>query len=324
VIRFAALALALGGCSLLVSVDGLTGGTRDGGTMDQTTPGVEAGADVAMCTPSNTDNLNCGRCGHSCLGASCAAGKCEPIRLATNQAHPLGIFVAPDGSRNDKYVFWVNQMPPASLRRADKADGMHALSLDSPGDLGMDPYDLVADDNNVYWTEFSSSQVYMKGILSGSKAVLWSPGGKAGFMSIEGGFIYATGLQGATGIITNNKQAIYSGNYTVSGLSAHNGVIYWIEQELKTIVAGDPQGMKPPATWVTPTGPNPMGLAVDDDYFYWTEDGVRLQRRARGGGNTETLYTASQPFGDSDLAVDSVSVFWTDSQNGQVMRMAKP
>jgi hypothetical protein len=323
VARLALLALALGGCSLLVSVDGLTGGARDGGGGGGDGPPGQDAGDGASCKSGPTDNLNCGRCGHSCLGASCTGGKCEPFKIATNQDHPLGVFVAPDGSQNAQYVFWVNQMPHPSLRRADKTTGGGQTSLENPGDLGVDPYDLVADDNFIYWTEFSQSQIYKKSIVAGSKQGLWSPGGKAGFMAIDGSVLYATGLQGSLGIVANG-QALYSGTYTVGGLAVNRNIVYWIEQEPRLIVSGLNQGGASPTTWAM-TDVKPMGLAVDDDYLYWTENGVRIQRLSlKNVGTAETIYTASQPFGDTDLTVDGVSIFWTESQNGLVLRLAKP
>ena len=34
------------------------------------------------CTSTQTDPLNCGTCGHSCLGGTCSAGMCQPITIA--------------------------------------------------------------------------------------------------------------------------------------------------------------------------------------------------------------------------------------------------
>jgi hypothetical protein len=334
VTRLAALALVLGGCSLLVSVDGLTGGSApaaDGGGIDQTA-GPDAAIDArapdgGACTASfDTDAENCGRCGHSCLGASCSGGRCEPFRVATGQDHPLGIFVAPEGSRNAGYVFWVNQSPHASLRRALK-NGQNQVPLDDPSDALQSPVDIVADDNNIYWTEspVNASGVFKKAISAGMKQPYSSVGsGRAGFLAIDGSTLYASSFSAPTGFILSD-QNLYSGPYTVGGLAVQANVIYWIQQEPQVIVSGGKQGGNPSDTtmWAR-TDVKPMGLAVDDGYIYWTENGSRIQRLSKTAGGAETIYTASQPFGDTDLAVDNDSLFWTENQNGLVLRLAKP
>jgi len=46
--------------------------------------GVHGGAGgTTICTNTTTDALNCGSCGHSCLGGQCSAGACEPLLLGT-------------------------------------------------------------------------------------------------------------------------------------------------------------------------------------------------------------------------------------------------
>src|SRR5215472_1277771 len=66
----------------------------------------DAQEDAAPCPPGtdfNTDALNCGRCGHSCLGGACTAGACQPLVVSSNEANPY--IMAAD----DTGVYWANQ-----------------------------------------------------------------------------------------------------------------------------------------------------------------------------------------------------------------------
>jgi hypothetical protein len=77
---------AIGG---LGGVGGGLGGARGGlaGAAGQSVGGglgTQGGAGgTTSCTNTTTDALNCGSCGHSCLGAACTGGICQPLLLGT-------------------------------------------------------------------------------------------------------------------------------------------------------------------------------------------------------------------------------------------------
>ncbi len=64
-----------------------TGGGGHGGTGGSATGGTAGGAAGAgggtTCSNTTSDALNCGACGHSCLGGDCASGICQPLLLGT-------------------------------------------------------------------------------------------------------------------------------------------------------------------------------------------------------------------------------------------------
>jgi hypothetical protein len=67
-----------------------TGGTSGtGGTSSQAgaggtgTGGMGAAGGATTCTNTSTDALNCGTCGHSCLGGACTGAICQPLLLGT-------------------------------------------------------------------------------------------------------------------------------------------------------------------------------------------------------------------------------------------------
>jgi hypothetical protein len=70
-----------------------SGFTCSGGDCKCNSPKTTCGD---TCTDTQTDNKNCGQCGHDCLGSACTAGKCQPIEVASNIPVPpvgaMGIF----------------------------------------------------------------------------------------------------------------------------------------------------------------------------------------------------------------------------------------
>ena len=57
---------------------------REAGATDG--PPLEGG-DAGPCAADlSTSAEHCGRCNHSCLGGTCAAGKCQPVTLATRSS----------------------------------------------------------------------------------------------------------------------------------------------------------------------------------------------------------------------------------------------
>jgi hypothetical protein len=106
-----AATVALTGCNALLDVKdiyfdpnagapGTPDGSTDGATTSEgSTP--EGGTDSASCAADLTkDKLNCGRCGHSCLGGECTAGKCQGLELGAIADVPLFHVVA-----SDQHVF---------------------------------------------------------------------------------------------------------------------------------------------------------------------------------------------------------------------------
>ncbi len=69
--------------------------------------GAAGAGGAPTCSNTASDGMNCGRCGHSCLGGECAAGICQPFLLGTipdPNDYPAGTMV----SGGKVYVFAEN------------------------------------------------------------------------------------------------------------------------------------------------------------------------------------------------------------------------
>lgn len=285
--RLAAAALAaaaLAGCSFLVKTDDLVNG-------EPPRPGMDGGD---------------------------GGGPPGPVvTVASGQNRPLGIAVSAE------FVVWVNQ-DPASLRRAAK-DGTGQRSLEPPDLIQPDVFDIAADAEFVYWTEVSRNQVSRKPISGmGTRMRVFDGPGQVAFLAVEGAQFYVSNYV-VGGRIADARQSLYTESDVIGGLAVQGNFLFWARQNDRTIVSGGIAGGNPMSTSVVArTGGRPMGVAVDRDHIYWIEDGVRLQKLPRSGGTTPiTLHTAARPFGDSDVAVDDTAVYWTQQNDGLVMKVAK-
>jgi hypothetical protein len=301
------LGLLLCGCEWLVPLDGLAGGPRDGGT--------GCHGDLT------TDRLNCGACGHSCLGGECVKSRCQPVVIAEDQPGPLGIDVSPH------YVFWVNQAP-AGLVRAGK-DGGGRKALATPTDELEAPFDIAtdADELFVYWSELTKNQVFRKPMTGGARELVGKGGpGQAAFLAIEGGQVYVSDHRPGIGFITT-EQVLYQQDDTVAGLAVKDGILYWGAEASAKIMAGPAGGNAVATVAVDAIVGRLMGVAADQDNIYWIEDGQRIkQAPKRGGASPVTLYESPQAFGDSDIAADGTAVYWTEhgmGATGLVRKLAR-
>jgi hypothetical protein len=293
--------------------------------LDDLTGGGDAG--TAPCVDTTRDPRNCGTCGHSCRGGTCVQSLCQPITVATGQDGPLGIFVPPSSSDEGQFLFWVwqGQHSRPSLRRAFK-DGREQGGVEGEDPPAQLPFDLVAANGNVYWTE--GNFVYKRG-LNGAQKVLLGPAGagEGRFLAVDGSRLFIVGQQGGTGVIvtqgTAQSETVYNASFVAGGLAISGTTLFWIEQDKGWVVSGMASGVQN-GNKQAMTGPQASGLAVDDRYFYWTEDHTRLVRAPRDNPVVvETIYTSAEPFGDSDVGVDDEFVYWTEFANGLVRRLAK-
>ena len=65
-------------------------------------PSDGAGGDGACQASIATDPLNCGACGHDCLGGACEAGVCGPVAIVSGEPAPA--YIATDGTK----VYWTD------------------------------------------------------------------------------------------------------------------------------------------------------------------------------------------------------------------------
>jgi hypothetical protein len=124
------------------SLDG--GMMIDSGVSDASEAGADSGSPCAPNMDFSSDPLNCGACAKSCLGGTCASGKCGPVEIGKDRvlrlaADATGVWWAFEGSQ-------VNNFTDGAVRGT-------LITSWTPKDLfgGMGaPMDVSIDATNIY------------------------------------------------------------------------------------------------------------------------------------------------------------------------------
>jgi hypothetical protein len=135
---------------LVVSPDGGSDDSPIGGSSGAVVPEAGAGGfggggeTPASCTgiDTNVDPLNCGKCGHDCLGGDCALGVCQPVFLAKDQGRYIKLTSDPE------YIYWTGDGATIGRVKADGSAEAEELIPQSAGELG---YDNVVVGKTLYW-----------------------------------------------------------------------------------------------------------------------------------------------------------------------------
>jgi hypothetical protein len=313
--------------------------------------GADAGADAASCpgVDLDTDDRNCGACGHDCLGGACEIGTCQPVMIADTQGSPRGILVdathvywtaAQAIRRADKdtrtvetvttytgsgfrmiafgdYVYWVTRDSGLVARAPMGADVAAETIATGQGDVGG----VATDGTNVYWDTYPIGNLYA-GTVNGTTptALLASPTANLTGLRLVDSTIYYieidVGLQSIP--VTGGTPTLVvpdagSWEFALDG----DDVFLANQQPFDRVVHATLSGAPP-----TLLGPalDPWGIVVDDLYVYCAnENGDTITRVPRAGGTTEILATSPQPVG---IAVDDRAVYWT-TYGGGVFVVAK-
>jgi hypothetical protein len=228
----------------------------------------------------DTDALNCGRCGHSCLGGACSGGNCQPIILdSTFQPVSISLFgdqlylanwsIGDQCQGSPFYTLPIDGGTPSpafaatqcgfaqtvfgnDLYWADTDVWVSALAPPAPPAMlatGV-AWVLAANDGNLFWSGLDSAMMYQTGIFTVSL-----PGGTPTMISAE---------QEANGLAANSLGAYWiTGDDTPDAGPDAGGGIYFA-----------PNG----ATTSTLLAPVPGdNIAVDDAHVFFSDsDGLKV------------------------------------------------
>jgi hypothetical protein len=261
----------------------------DGGGAKDVTVDAPCLADVG------TDPLNCGRCGHDCLGGQCLSGVCQQTVIyegdtpSSLSVQGPNLFVTVDTSDpEDGYLF------RCSITDCQASKTVLASSLDQPW------FSLVAD-GGVYWVNGGDQD---GGSVTQSGSVLSCPG---------------TGCPEAGPIVYAANGVGEDGGADLTGLAIDSTYLYWGE----TLSFGGATGRisRCAITACASTLEHlaggftsiPYALAVDPSYVYWTDLGTSQIERCSlpsCGGNPEIF--AGNQASPTGIALYNDTVYWTN------------
>lgn len=273
--RCAALAaLMLGGavgCQVILGIDSDVPIVTEGST---------------PCDPNQVDDdpNHCGACGHSCLGAACSAGTCQPVVLATFSGVPTDVALDAD------FVYWSTE--DGTVRRVAKNGQGEAILISgiTPGIAR-----IAVDDTRVYFRERSDNNG-TPSIRAANKDgtsplfVASNQPGRAGLALGGGALLWArtddTNVGGIQRAVIDG-----SGNVTVKAITA---------QDLQF----------------------PQEVAADGDSVFWGQDttGQVWRAAADGSGQPAQLYGCGEYV--NAIAIDAANAYWT-TDSGEVFTAQK-
>jgi hypothetical protein len=266
----------------VTSADGsdLKAGAPDGVAVDASDAGILDcdGGSVGI------DPLNCGVCGHSCLGGACVAGKCQPVMMASFD--PIGLLLDPPYVYI--YDFGTIERLPIDATYVDSG-----IQLIWSGGVSH----LVADPTNLYWTTGGAPETIatMGKDRSNPHVIVPTVGDStrgAAVLDIKDNRLYWSEPRG--------YDTDAAAGYVRSALVDGGG--------LTTIKSGG----------------GPMGLTLDDASVYWgtMTNPPGVIGRAFLDGSVQDAAVTGVVYASS-VAVDDAYVYWTQLPWGEVLRVAK-
>jgi hypothetical protein len=290
---------------------------------------------------TNVDNdpLNCGACGHSCLGGACKLQKCEPFQLAST-VQPSGLAV----DMTHVYFTSPSQGQIARVQRDGKCTPVAPCPQAFAGSAALDPLTgqtrgptaIVSDGSFVYWTADAAGLLVKRpaslppGVLTTlGPAVSTNPG----YLALGGGKLWWTTGFGAAG--TDPAPHLRSANLDGTGLVAvanfqspvstskgRGGVatdatsVYWASETEGAVYHAaftDPPctegslGAVPCKAYGSAS--SPYGVAVDDSFVYWTEPTSGTVKKAPKAGGQSSVVATNQDLPQA-IAVLGTFVYW--------------
>ena len=238
---------------------------------------VDAPQIDANCGDTLASAVNCGRCGHSCVGGSCVDSKCQPVPLLLGLIDPQEIAV--DGTS-----IYVASTGDKKVIKADKADGKHYLVVAADDGFAGQAHSITVDSTFIYYTDDYGGS-------SDGKVFRCPLGGCGGSSPLA---IYPT---------ANQPQAI-----AVKGPN-----VFWAEGDGAKIrrALNDGGGLTTLLDG-TDAGLQPYRMALDDTHVYFTDRmnyTLGVARVPQDGGPLQQLVDgAGKTYG---LALSSVGLFYT-------------
>jgi hypothetical protein len=262
---------------------------------------VEAGCGDVLSAP-----LNCGRCGHSCLGGACAAGKCQPLTIATDPG--LGA-VTVDATN----VYFVAENAGV-LRKIPLAGGAPVALYNT----GRAPHDLAIAGTSLYWTDQFSAGGYSIPLNAANTVGGGADAARAVTLTPNGPHFIRTSTVELFDLTLTQSLAAFTNTGASPAIVSDATYTYWAAGKQIRRVQRPTTSV---TNVVTGLAEDPTALAISATHVYWATP-TSVQRAPIGiaSGWTIATITSATETAAASIAVDATDVYWLDLTTGALRR----
>lgn len=304
------------------------------------------------------DTLNCGDCGHDCLGATCDSGQCLPVIIVQGEPAPMNVAV------DATHVYWTNAQNAGNIARAtlDGDDRTELTVATSPFDLAIDDDDVfytaddevlrvdkaggaattligstgaargvAIDDTDVFYVDMAANDadgdVERVPKQGGSETVLATAETSPRFFTVMAGDVYWTDDAAKTVSRTKTDASgpvdlLASDQNDAWDITANADIASWTNLadvgELKWLSLADLNDLRTIAISV-----RPWGITIGEEYVWWTTEDGEVYRTHVDGEQELAEKMADDQMTPHGIANDENFVYWADTAAGTIVRLTK-
>ena len=320
-----------------VEAAGVDSGTESGPGTDGS-PGKDATANQkspadgpveASCGNLQTDAANCGACGHSCLGSTCAGGVCQPLTLASTQSAPTAVVAYDDLTAGSTRAIWTQSGATGNGAVSHCHFGLAACA---PAALvaSTHPRALVGTTSSLYWFDQTGNGSLVSSPVVCTSCTVTSVAGTAqpdllGFIAADAqyvvwtnglaspdGFLFAVSATG-TGAITTIATAAAPTAITIDETAK---TLDWVEGSVIDHCTASLSGCTPSQliSLQDSTGAHvPSALAPYGGSLYWTTPADGTLSKCTPSACATSLQVVAQGLSTPvALTVEASGIYWVE------------
>ncbi len=268
---------------------------------------MDASADGpdADCLDLSTDARNCGQCGHSCLGGTCAAGVCQPFTVVSGVPDVSAIAV-------DATFLYYAQHTAANISKVPLAGGAPVLVYDTT----KAPHDLVLHVDRVYWADqleiglyvFGAPSGVTKAYTGGVHAIAWTADGLYGVTN--------AGIEDVSLDLAGTVQSLTNTGASPAIVTDATHAYWSAGKEIRRVPLGGAQGAIEAV--VTGLSADPTSMAIDGTRVYWTTGAAVETAVIAAGTGWPIVKLVSGETTTAALELDATRLYWVDIANGDL------